>query len=348
MPVDQLTTVTAVETAVLAVLAGTPPALAAAHAGIPTTELIDATERYQKAGRAALIRPGGPEWYQISVKFPDPNTAERTVALHLGARLRRAESSGTLTSWWYIRKTPYWHLRLHAEQPHREALRQLVTDIIDGLVARGLVTARTVGVYEPETWAFGGHDAMDVAHQFFHADSATILTYIAGMATRAQPAALGRRELSLLLCTAMLRGAGQDWHEQGDIWHRVSLMRPLTVEIETDRLGGMAGKVRCLLALDVRRATMQVDSGNPLVQVRPWFDAADRTGRALGELARNGSLRRGLRDVLAHHVIFHWNRLGLSATSQAALAHSAVTATLNIPSGNRVPRQRLVSDVAGA
>ena len=58
--------------------AGTPPVLAAAHAGIPTAELIDATERYQAAGRVALIRPGTQEWYQINVEFPDPHTAERS------------------------------------------------------------------------------------------------------------------------------------------------------------------------------------------------------------------------------------------------------------------------------
>jgi hypothetical protein len=34
----------------------------------------------------------------------------------------------------------------------------------------------------------------------------------------------------------------------------------------------------------------------------------------------------GLRDVLAHHVIFAWNRLGLPSATQVVLAAAAKTA----------------------
>jgi hypothetical protein len=35
-----------------------------------------------------------------------------------------------------------------------------------------------------------------------------------------------------------------------------------------------------------------------------------------------------LRAILTHVVIFHWNRFGLSATSQGILARAATTALL--------------------
>lgn len=40
-------------------------------------------------------------------------------------------------------------------------------------------------------------------------------------------------------------------------------------------------------------------------------------------------MTRGLRDIMAYHVIFHWNRLGLSVRMQSALASAAQAAVLN-------------------
>jgi thiopeptide-type bacteriocin biosynthesis protein len=53
-----------------------------------------------------------------------------------------------------------------------------------------------------------------------------------------------------------------------------------------------------------------------------------QTGQTLGTLARSGTLQRGQREVLSYHVIFHWNRLGLSALRQAILARTARDAIL--------------------
>jgi protein-L-isoaspartate(D-aspartate) O-methyltransferase len=42
-----------------------------------------------------------------------------------------------------------------------------------------------------------------------------------------------------------------------------------------------------------------------------WVAAFERAGAALASLANRGALTRGLRAVIAHHVIFHSNRAGL-------------------------------------
>jgi hypothetical protein len=44
--------------------------------------------------------------------------------------------------------------------------------------------------------------------------------------------------------------------------------------------------------------------------------------------ATSTDVSRGLRAVLAHVVIFHWNRLGLPAVTQATLARAAASACL--------------------
>ena len=43
----------------------------------------------------------------------------------------------------------------------------------------------------------------------------------------------------------------------------------------------------------------------------------------LRRLRETGKLTCGLRTVVALHVIFHWNRIGLPATTQATLAQAA-------------------------
>src|SRR5438477_621770 len=52
-----------------------------------------------------------------------------------------------------------------------------------------------------------------------------------------------------------------------------------------------------------------------------WTVELARSGGELAAAARRGELRRGLRAILATHVVFHWNRLGLSGAVQAGLAH---------------------------
>ncbi|WJK33097.1 thiopeptide-type bacteriocin biosynthesis protein [Solwaraspora sp. WMMA2065] len=320
------------ESAVLALLTGTPAATAAARVPVPIADLIDAAERYQTAGRAALTTPIDHAWYQANIEFPDPPTAEHTAVTALGPHLRHAETAGILHTWWYIRKTPYWRLRLHTDRRHQHQLRAFVTRLLDGLASHGSITGWSAGVYEPETHAFGGHAAMAVAHRFFHADSTHILTYLHHRHTRRQQQAptLGPRELSLLLCGTLLRAADQDWHEQGDIWHRVTAMRPLYPDHhDPGRFPQITAKVHHTLTLDPRQAVTHTADRDLTGQVDPWLTAAHDTGAALTRLARTGALRRGLRDVLAHHLVFHWNRLGLTTTAQSVLAHAAATATLD-------------------
>ncbi|WUK17696.1 hypothetical protein OHT17_01095 [Streptomyces sp. NBC_00371] len=54
-----------------------------------------------------------------------------------------------------------------------------------------------------------------------------------------------------------------------------------------------------------------------------WFAAFGRAGCALAEANDNRQLHRGLREVLACHVIWHWNRTGLSSHTQAILTQQS-------------------------
>ncbi|SOD67778.1 thiopeptide-type bacteriocin biosynthesis domain-containing protein [Streptomyces zhaozhouensis] len=318
MPADHLNKETAtLAEAVLAVLAGNRlDEIARAH-GMEPTELATAVDLYHRAGRSALARPPGGGWWQFSVEFPDWATAEATAVRSLAPVLHRAERDGAV--WWFIRKHPCWRLRV---RPVSEALRTAVAASLDQLTATGRLRHWSTGTYEAETGAFGGPIGMEAAHALFHADSRMILT----TAPRSTP--LGRRELSILLCTGLFRGAGLEWYEQGDAWERVTLERPLPSDVRAGRLPPLVEDLRHLLRADLRPEGPLLSGDAPAAAVAGWVRAFEKAGRGIGTAAREGTLSRGLRQVLAYHVIFHWNRLGLPGRTQSVLASAARAAIL--------------------
>lgn len=311
--------------AVLDVLAGEPLADVAQRAGMEPSNLADAVEVFQQAGHDALTKQAArTDWWQVYTEFSDWPSAEQTAATHVAPLLRSAEESGAVTGWWFTRKHPCWRLRLHI-RPESGVKTGLGAEL-DRLTAEGNLRCWWPGIYEPETAAFGGPASMTAANQLFVTDSRHVVT----LATRSD-VTLGRRELSVLFCTIMMRAAGLEWYEQGDVWRRVidEEQRSALGNIPEERLQAMATQLRALLLADVGPDGPLLSPGGPLEPVAEWADAFRRTGLALNKAVRTGTLDRGLRRVLSLHVIFHWNRLGLSMGVQSALAWAARTAILD-------------------
>ncbi|TQM01612.1 methyltransferase, FxLD system [Pseudonocardia kunmingensis] len=263
------------------------------------------------------------EWPQAVIEFADEASAEQVAVGHLGPALVAAQADGLLSRWWFIRKAPCWRLR------YLPADSGGFTTVLDRLAAEGWIAGWTAGIYEPETHAFGGAAGMDIAHELFHRDSRHLLNHLA----RQQAAApdmpgLGRRELAILLSSILFRNAGQDWYEQGDVWARVTQHRSVgNTELSTQRRGRLRAAVHRLMTVDAGPTSPLVDGG-PLAAIADWAEAFEQAGQQLAELARRGGLQRGLRAVLAHHVIFHWNRLGLPAAEQHILTELAKEAVM--------------------
>jgi thiopeptide-type bacteriocin biosynthesis protein len=250
-----------------------------------------------------------PSWHQVNVNFPDWDRAEQTSATRLAPRL---DNEGQVSAWWFIRKNPCWRIRYQAAPDARPRAEQHFGE----LTAAGHLSGWTRIVYEPEIHAFGGPEAMDATHRLFHHDSRAFLAYL-----RDQPTGRHRREISLMLCSVMLRAARQDWFEQGDVWARVASYRkspPGTVP----ELPRLLDSVRRLITTD---AETRIRDGMLLARYAGWAAAYTSAGEELARLAASGLLHRGLRDILAHHVIFAWNRLGLPYAMQSALADTAKT-----------------------
>lgn len=319
MPPDRLITTPAQDVAagVLAVLAGADHTAIATNLDLEVADLADAVHAYQAAGLAALERRAEQEWYEARVQFPDWHAAEPVAASRLAPRLQQLQSEQAIAGWWFLRKHPCWRLRL------RTPTVKAVAHALDELTAAGTLTQWWPTIYEPEVTAFGGKVGTQVVHDLFCADSQGVLDY-----TRHAEPALGRRELSLLLVTALLHAAGLDGFERGDVFHRVARMRPTPASTNSAGVNELAGQVRKLLAVPANRDSQLFAPDGPVAFAARWLTAFTNAGGQLGDAAARGDLDRGLRAVLAHIVIFHWNRLGLSATTQAILAHAASAALL--------------------
>ncbi|MCG7524075.1 methyltransferase, FxLD system [Streptomyces sp. OfavH-34-F] len=247
-------------------------------------------------------------WQQHNITWADREIARRTIAQRMGPVLAQAESNDQLTGWWFMNKQP-WPLRYVADEP-----APTVEALLSELVGNGVAVSCVPCAYEPETEAFGGTEAMDAAHDLFHIDSRHLIGYQPG------PRHLGRRETAVLLASVMMRGAGLDWFEQGDVWARVTALRPAAEPPPSGRVAALTPAMRKLMTVDAHSLCRL---RGPLYEHQEWVTAFERAGARLAGLANRGVLSRGLRAVITHHVIFHANRAGLLRDDQSALSHIA-------------------------
>ncbi|WP_454315613.1 thiopeptide-type bacteriocin biosynthesis protein [Streptomyces phaeoluteigriseus] len=310
-----------IQGAVAAALTGLSIPEVAAQYGMEPAVLSDAVTVYAQAGREALAQHTSTvDWWHVYLHFTDWTKADETFTAFVLPLLREAETAGLIGGWWYTRKHPCWRLRLRAQPAGGTKLR--IGDHFDRLVSDGYLQRWWPGIYEPETSAFGGKTSMTAAHSLFVTDSREIqqLRKHGGLT-------VGPREMSVLLCTIMMRAARLEWYEQGDVWDRVITAehRSAVSDVPPDRLNARAHEIRPLLLAD---SDALLNSGGPLEPFAEWAAAFRSTGQALAQGVQEGTLDRGLRQVLSYHMIFHWNRLGLSMRGQSILAWAARAAIL--------------------
>lgn len=217
---------------------------------------------------------------------------------------------GPVSGWWFIRKHPCWRLRYCEGPGARAHLDQALTALRD----QGKVESWTHGVYEPEQGAFGGRLAMDLAHQLFHNETRHLLH----RAARTGHGELGNAELAVMMSSVFLRAVGLDWYEQGDVWSRVCSLRNRPEPFGLDPVH--TRQVRILMTVSPHPLTQEAGPlRNETALLRDLTDA----GQGLADLHRRGMLTRGLRAVCAHHLIFSFNRWGLSHWEQHILSNTA-------------------------
>ncbi|RQX00497.1 methyltransferase, FxLD system [Micromonospora inaquosa] len=261
------------------------------------------------------------QWRQVNLTFVDWQTAEKYAATRLAPALTSAEDSGVITAFWFIRKTQTWRLRL-LPADRQAKVYAFLADLTNDDRIRGV----TEPIYRPEAYAFGGDQAMTVAHNLFHADSRHILGHLAAGGAH-------RRELGVVLATRLMCAAGLEFAEQGDVWRHLAIRR---------HQANAPGPSPQLIAAVQRLLIAAVDApGSPLAATPQWPQAHERAGADLGFLDRHGALTRDLRGVLTHHLLFLFNRLGISAADAWLLATAATHVTFHHSSTDAYDKHQL-------
>ena len=238
-------------------------------------------------------------WRQLLLVTEQPAHVE-AVLIDVAPLLRALDSDRC----WWIRKDTTLRLRLRHPTP----------DEIDRITAAARQHGAHVhpGVYEPETHAFGGPAGIAAAHRMACRDA----WHLAGHLTHHREH-LHRHEVFLLLATRLMRAAGLDLEEQGDVWARIAAHRPPagTVAASTRR------SVRHLIfsAADTDADT----AASPLSQAPAWSRAVETAGTELAALAATGQLTRGLRAVVTNLLLFMANRHGVQSRPLSALSTAA-------------------------
>jgi protein-L-isoaspartate(D-aspartate) O-methyltransferase len=237
------------------------------------------------------------DWRQLQLITAQPVQVDN-VLIELAPLLHATGQTGP--GCWWIRKDDTVRLRLWHPDPND-------IDRISN-AARQYGAQLHPGIYEPETHGFGGEVGIDVAHRLACRDSHHLAGHLARH--RRHP---HRNEIFLLLAIRLIRAAGLDLEEQGDVWARIAAHRP-----PPDTTAAAARRaVRHLIFSGPDTPT------SPLHHARGWSDAVETAGRDLARLAATGGLSRGLRAVITNLLLFMANRHGIAARPLATMSAAA-------------------------
>ncbi|MFF3341445.1 thiopeptide-type bacteriocin biosynthesis protein [Streptomyces flavidovirens] len=259
-------------------------------------------------------------WVQLNVAWDASGPSRPYV--HLAAAAQEAFGTGLARDFFFMHKPPGLRIRFRAAEPSRMPLLHATVMRHLPLGREGEATARPVaGVYEPETYLFGGPLSMPYVHALFTVDSRAWLdlhTAVAG-----DPAPSDWR-VSLTLLRAVFDGLGIVGWEHRGVWH--------VVREETGRRlsDGLREPARQRAADGIRAYWDQSADDQLAALPKAWQDVLGPHREAVSKAAErwrthyfaSGDATVGPRRAAAHHVIFHWNRGRLSTARQCLLTEA--------------------------
>jgi thiopeptide-type bacteriocin biosynthesis protein len=266
------------------------------------------------AGGLAALSPDSTDraWVQLGLAVRRDGWRATFAALdHLVADLLRHPQ---VTNFFFMRKPPGLRVRFEVATSRRTWCEDELRRRLHTTTGYPPELAE-LGVYEPEAHLFGGPTSMTYVHRVFTADARAWLAYC--QLGEPPPAWV----YSLLLLRAFLDGAGIVGWEDLDMWERIRGQggRDLPAGLTERRLSAAASGVRTAWADPVAlRGALSEDAARALDTWAPRVRDAARDWQESYLSRRDATI--GTREAAAFATIFHWNRGGLAAGTQALLA----------------------------
>ncbi|WP_223284132.1 thiopeptide-type bacteriocin biosynthesis protein [Streptomyces sp. FBKL.4005] len=245
----------------------------------------------------------------------------------LATTARELLTSGQASNFFFMHKPPGLRVRFQAADPDQTAhLREELLRRLDPVPGQDPWTPPTPGVYEPETYLFGGPASMPWVHALFTADSLAWLDLHTHHAGTPPPPAW---RLSLTLLHTVFTALHITGWEHRGVWQ--------TVKEETGRRlpGGLNTPDRRRAAAGIRAWWEQTPTTRLHTLPPAWHHTITTHAQTAEQAAQHwhthyfttAQATTGPRRAAAHHVIFHWNRAALPTTTQCLLTEALATTT---------------------
>lgn len=255
-------------------------------------------------------------WIQLNVALQRPDgqalPSARAVFARLTPLLRRWRQLRTVTCFFFMRKPPDLRLRFLGPNLEAQVLPDL-TRILQRLKREGFVKRFFPSIYEPETFKFGGPQAMKVVHAHFDSDSRAWVDLDRIWASG--QGALTPDVLTLAVLNDLFSRALADASEVWDVWCNLARLIPIPPNLQSPEAGVFF--IDALLS----RVT------KPEACILRRYARANRTlSSGLLRVWNHGRLQCGLRAIFPFIAMFHFHRYGFDATKQGLLAQAMTQA----------------------
>lgn len=265
-------------------------------------------------------------WLQVGLRFASRAQRERFLA-HSGLRehARRWLAEERIEHLYFMNKPPGMRLRLCG--PRLDGIADELQQFLALAGREQWIAGHEFGVYDQETYQFGGPAGMKSFHRFSTADSLAIMELHRAWAAGEQD--IDAMSFSLMVLSDLIRKVCGDNWEQWDLWCNMELAQ---------RDVAVTGDLRASVdaALEANRPMLEALVFVPdevLAQVgereraiaTEYFASNTGVAEALTRAARAaptdpGRLLYGIRKIVPFYIIFHWNRLGFPMSQQLLMA----------------------------
>lgn len=258
--------------------------------------------------------PPGSDWLYLKL-YTGIATCDRLLSRFVRPLVDDALRGGVASRWFFVRYgDPDWHLRVRLYGEGRalsEWLAARLNETATELIADGLAYRVQLDTYQREIERYGGAAGVEIAEQFFHADSDAAVAILESL--EGAEGAEARWRLALRTVDYVLIDMGFDFAARRDIARRLATGFSQEFRVEAALRRQMSDRYRKQRELIEEALVAEWTDEHPLA---PGFDILQQRSNAtrdpfaeLRRLSQAGKLTTTLEDLASSFVHMSVNRL---------------------------------------